>query len=308
VFCYIGIAFVGYVLFRIGFFLYTYFFPANLSLSQYGAKNGAWALVTGASDGIGKGFVDEVASRGFNVLLVSRTSSKLEEAVKELQNKYPSQQFDFLALDVAKPSVAVSSLVEEIAAALEKSGRKLTLLVNNVGVNTAIPTDFTDISTESIEEQIRVNITFTTLLTHRLIPLLKQNPKSGIVFLSSVTWTFPAAPLLSVYGATKGYDAILGRSLHYELKRYGIDVISISPGFVASTMSGFKRTSFSVTSPRQTAQDTFAKLGRFVEISPSFPHGLQRLVVGLIPDSIAAKHIHTTLQQTRSKLLAKTSK
>jgi len=252
--------------------------------------------------------VEELAQRGFNVLLVSRTASKLEDSVKELKNKYPSQEFDFLALDVAKPSQTVTSLVEEIAAAVEKPSRKLTLLINNVGVNTAIPTDFTDISTESVEEQIRVNITFTTLLTHRLIRLLKQNPKSGIVILSSITWSFPAAPLLSVYGASKGYDAILGRSLHYELKRYGVDVISVSPAFVASSMSGFKKTSFLVTSPRQTARDTFAKLGRFVEITPSFPHGLQRLLTGLIPESLASNRIHTTLQDTRSRLLAKAAK
>jgi len=308
VFYYIGLATVCYIVFQVAYFLYTYFYPGDLSLTKYGAKTGAWALVTGASDGIGKGFVEELAGRGFNVLLVSRTASKLEAAVKELKEKHPSQEFECLAMDIANPSQSVSSLVEEIAAAVEKPSRKLTMLINNVGVNTDLPTDFTDISTESVEEQIRVNISFTSLLTHRLIPVLKQNPKSGIVILSSITWTFPAAPLLSVYGATKAYDAILGRSLHYELKRYGIDVISISPGFVASSMSGFKRTSFSVTSPQQTARDTFAKLGRFVEVSPSFSHGLLRRAINLVPESIAANHLHKTMQQTRARQLAKSKK
>jgi len=306
VFYYIGLATVGYILYRVAVFLYTYFFPGDLSLSKYGAKTGAWALVTGASDGIGKGFVEELAERGFNVLLVSRTASKLEAAVKELKSKYSSQEFEYLAMDIAKPSQTVSSLVEEIAAAIEKPSRKLTMLINNVGLNTDIPTDFADISTESIEEQIRVNISFTSLLTHRLISLLKQNSNSGIVLLSSITWTFPAAPLLSVYGATKGYDALLGRSLHYELKRYGVDVISISPGFVVSSMSGFKRPSFLVTTPKQTARDTFAKLGRFVEVSPSFPHGLMRLAINLLPESVASNHLHSTMTNTRARLLAKT--
>jgi len=221
--------------------------------------------------------------------------------VKELSSKYPTQKFEFLAQDVAKPSVPVSVLVEEISKAVEN--RQLTLLVNNVGLNTAIPTDFTDISVESIEEQIRVNVTFTTLLTHRLIPHLKKNKKSGIVILSSLTWTFPSAPMLSVYGATKAYDAVLARSLHTELKSTGIDVIAVSPGFVVSTMSQFKRTSFTVTSPVQTAIDTFAKLGRFAEVTPSFPHGIIRAAIGLLPAPLAIYQIHADLRTSRAKML-----
>jgi 17beta-estradiol 17-dehydrogenase / very-long-chain 3-oxoacyl-CoA reductase len=298
---YLGLGLVLYWGVQIGIFLYTYFFPADGSLSKYGAKTGAWALVTGASDGVGKGYVEQLAKLGFNVFLVSRTEAKLKEIVQELSAKYPSQKFEFLAQDVANPSVPVSALVDQISSAVEN--RQLTLLVNNVGLNTAVPTDFADISVESIEEQIRVNVTFTTLLTHRLIPHLKKNKKSGIIILSSVTWTFPSAPMLSVYAATKAYDAVLARALHTELKNTGIDVIAVSPGYVVSSMSQFKRTSFTVTSPMQTAIDTFSKLGQFGEITPSFPHALIRAAISLVPSGIATKQIHSGLRASRAKML-----
>eukprot|EP01103_Thecamoeba_quadrilineata_P018893 TRINITY_DN743_c0_g2_i1.p1 TRINITY_DN743_c0_g2~~TRINITY_DN743_c0_g2_i1.p1 ORF type:complete len:319 (-),score=53.40 TRINITY_DN743_c0_g2_i1:120-1052(-) len=306
VLCYLGLGLILYWVYYLANFAYIYFFPADVSLSKYGAKNGAWALVTGASDGIGKGFVEQLAKLGFNVFLVSRTATKLEEIVKEFSSKYPGQKFEYLAVDVAKPSVSVSTLVEEIVTAIQNY--PVTLLINNVGLNTAIPTEFTDISVESIEEQIRVNVTFTTLLTHSMIPHLKQNKKSGIVILSSITWTFPTAPLLSVYAATKAYDAVLGRSLHTELKSSGVDVIAISPAFVASSMSQITKTSFTVMSPLQTAVDSLAKLGRFAEVTPSFPHGLTRTVIGLIPYPIACSQIYSNLKATRAKMLRRNNK
>jgi len=146
-------------------------------------------------------------------------------------------------------------------------------------------------------------VTFTTLLTHRLIPQLKQNKKSGVVILSSITWTFAAAPLLSVYAATKAYDAVLAKALHTELKSSGVDVIAISPHFVASAMSQIKNTTFTVLSPLQTAVDTFSKLGRFAEVTPSFSHGLIRTVMGLVPSQIAGPQILSSLKVTRAKML-----
>eukprot|EP01103_Thecamoeba_quadrilineata_P018894 TRINITY_DN743_c0_g3_i1.p1 TRINITY_DN743_c0_g3~~TRINITY_DN743_c0_g3_i1.p1 ORF type:complete len:314 (-),score=62.20 TRINITY_DN743_c0_g3_i1:217-1158(-) len=297
----LGLGLVLYWIYYILKFAYTYFFPADGSLLRYGAKTGAWALVTGASDGIGKGFVQQLAKLGFNVFLVSRTASKMESIVKELSSQYPEQKFEFLAVDVAETSVSVSSLVEEIATTIQN--RQLTILVNNVGLNTEIPTDFIEIPVKSIEDQIRVNVTFTTLLTHRLIPQLKQNKKSGIVILSSITWTFASAPLLAVYAATKAYDAVLAQALNTELKSSGVDVIAISPHFVASAMTQIKNASFTVASPVQTAVDTFTKLGRFAEVTPSFAHGLIRTVMGLVPSQISASQIHQSLRTTRTKML-----
>jgi len=171
----IGAVTLLFSLVKLGLFLLTYVIrpTGKYQPKTYGAKTGAWAVVTGSSDGIGKGFAEELARDGFNVYLVSRTESKLKELAESLTSQFKVQA-KYLALDLSKGSV--SDNVKAIQKSVEKLSEEgpISLLINNVGVNTEIPVHFEEMTTDEIEYQVNINITFTTLLTHAFIPILKK--------------------------------------------------------------------------------------------------------------------------------------
>jgi len=304
IFTVIGIVVSVYCLLQLLHFLY-FFFLAKPNLSAYGPKAGNWALVTGASDGIGKGFVEELARAGFNVALVSRTEAKLQQLAQHLKDTY-SVETRYLSIDASSASQMTQNL-ERIKSLV--ADVPLRVLVNNVGVNTKFPTLFIDMTEEEIDSLIQVNVVFHTRITQALLPQLKKaSGRCAIIDLSSISATLPGAPFLSVYAASKAYISIFSRTLHYELSSRNIDVIAISPAFVASSMSGFKKTSLMVTSPTQTARDTFSKLGKYAEVTPSWTHAIQRFVMSTAPASLVVSQTYNVMKTTREKLLQREQK
>jgi 17beta-estradiol 17-dehydrogenase / very-long-chain 3-oxoacyl-CoA reductase len=300
----VGAGFLLYLAFLVIRFVLNYVVLNKPNLSVYGAKTGAWALVTGSSDGIGKGFAEELARAGFNLVLVSRTESKLNELAQQLREQFKVQT-KVLAVDVSSAS-ALPKTLEDIHTLV--SDIPLTILVNNVGVNTDIPVSLEEHTDEEIDRLVQVNVVFHTKITRALIPHLKKNKRSAIVDLSSITQAFPTSPLLSVYAATKAYIATLSKAVHTELASQNVDVIAVSPAFVASAMSGFKKGSILVTLPNQTALDSLSKLGKYLEVTPSLVHALERLVVNLLPVSIVGPQIYKSMKDTREKLLKRKAK
>jgi 17beta-estradiol 17-dehydrogenase / very-long-chain 3-oxoacyl-CoA reductase len=217
-FAYIGLATAVYVLIVVLRWLFAHCMPSFLcgaNLKTYGAKKGAWAVVTGASDGIGKGVARALAARGMNVVLVSRTAAKLDAVAKEIKDKYSKCETKCVAVDVgaANTKAVVQTVVDGV------QGLNVTMLINNVGVNTdgGFPAELSDHSEQEVENMVRVNCLFTTLLTRAFVPILKKNvsPRSAIVNLGSISSLFPMA-MMPVYAATKAFD---GTGLHKELSR-----------------------------------------------------------------------------------------
>jgi len=298
---------VGLCLFK---FIKTYFLSKNgvYLPSKYGARNNSWAIVTGSSDGIGKGFAEELARDGFNLILVSRTESKLKDLSASIASQF-KVEVKFVALDVSSRD-QMQQNISKISDAI--GNLSVTVLVNNVGVNTDVPVEFAEMTKDEIDYQINVNVLFITHLTRALIPTLlnsanSKKTHSAIINVSSYTAEMPAAPFLSVYAGTKGYVTLWSKALAAELSSMKCDVLCISPAFVASAMSGIKKTSFLVTSPTQTARDSLGKLGSLVEVTPSFSHGLQRFVVGFLPDFIVIPKIHSQMASTRQRQLKRKS-
>lgn len=281
-------------------FVYDQFINKKVDLAKYGAGKGSWALVTGASDGIGKGYAEELARAGFNLIIVSRTQSKLQELANKLKEEF-KVQVSFVALDLANCDVnsALLQINEEL------QGKQITFLVNNVGLNTEYPTLFTDMTEKDIDDQIFVNVTFTTKLTKLVVPFLTKNPKSGIIFLSSILASAPTTPYLSVYAATKAYDAALSKALYMELKPQGVDVFATSPYFVVSAMSGFKKSSFLVASASAVAKESFTRLGLETENTTSLSHYLIRKVFEFVPAQILGPYMSKVMKQTRERQMSK---
>jgi len=291
-------------------FVYTYFVLVEPKLKTYGAGSGAWAVVTGASDGIGKGFAQVLAKYKFNVVLISRTESKLNELAKELESTH-GVQTRVVSVDVGDANQMTANL-EKITSVIS-SLDKVTILVNNVGVNNAgeVPLPLEEQQEEDIVRIINVNVVFTTRITKRLLPFLRKNKdsRSAIINLSSIAQTFSSSPFLATYAATKAYDAVLAQGLAVELKSQGVDVLAVSPGYVVSNMTRIRRTSFFVTAPQTTAKSALAKLGSYHhELTPDFSHALMRFGLNLLPSPVADHFILQGMNDVKKRLLQKREK
>jgi len=221
-------------------FVWTHFLRPKADLRKYGSQSGAWAVVTGCTDGIGLGYARKLGEAGFNLILISRNEDKLREVAKQFNTKTKT-----VAVDCSNLSNAT---FDAILNAVE--GLDVGVLVNNVGVNTSCPDDFEKTPYEEIQRIYDVNVSFTSKLTYLFIPILQKRKKSLILIISSVTGA-RSNPLLSAYAGSKAFNDIFARSLHTELAFKGIDALSVTPAYVVSNMSKLKRSSFFCADGRQ---------------------------------------------------------
>jgi 17beta-estradiol 17-dehydrogenase / very-long-chain 3-oxoacyl-CoA reductase len=146
----------------------------------------AWALVTGASGGIGKQLSHELATGGFNVVLHGRNASKLERVRAELAAEHPSRSFRILVVDAARVAAATNDAdSNDWAAALEDIN--LNVVINNAGGSTERKVDVLDrLSADRLITDASVNALFPTLLLRQLIPLLHRNGPGLIINVGSL--------------------------------------------------------------------------------------------------------------------------
>jgi 17beta-estradiol 17-dehydrogenase / very-long-chain 3-oxoacyl-CoA reductase len=168
-----------YRIIRVLSFISNFFRSSRLPKLLHAGKEN-WALVTGASDGIGFGFAEELASRGFHIILHGRNEQKLKGCQERLSKNYPQAKTRLYVADATQPFS-----VELLNAAVE--GTHLTLLVNNVG---GFPlNDFPlaqDYTSEQIDMLINLNVGFTTKIDRELLPTLIKNEPSAILNISSL--------------------------------------------------------------------------------------------------------------------------
>jgi 17beta-estradiol 17-dehydrogenase / very-long-chain 3-oxoacyl-CoA reductase len=218
-------------------FFYLHCLCSN-SLRCYRAKSGGWALVTGASAGIGEAFVEELAKRGLNVILVARSGQTLEEISLRLREKYEIQ-----TLVISADCGNVEESIAKISSSIK--GLPLTMLVNNVGVEFGEPSPLLEKSIDQVDGMIDINVRFTTLLTMKLLPVLIQNTTStvrgAVINVASVAHNV-SPPLVAVYSGTKSYTTTFSQSLSSEIRTHypgtPVDVMCVRPGFVETKMSG----------------------------------------------------------------------
>jgi 17beta-estradiol 17-dehydrogenase / very-long-chain 3-oxoacyl-CoA reductase len=208
-----------------------------------------WALVTGCTSGIGEAFADVLAKRGFNILLVSRSEAKLKEVAANLKAKYPSIKTAHVVSDAGSADPAN---ITAVVAAAERL--KLKILINNVGVGTELPVLYENTPVADIEHMINVNIRYATLLTQRLIPIMKRHGRGAIVNVSS-TSAFLHPPYLAVYGATKSYNLGFSNAIRDELASADvpIEVLALTPGFVVTALTKIPRATLEVCSAEACA-------------------------------------------------------
>ena len=199
-------------------------------LSKY--RKGTWAVVTGATDGIGLGFARQLAQKGFKVVLVSRNPQKLEKVASALTEEFKVEVKvvvrDF-AECVKNPVEYFRNLVGEL------EDLDISILVNNVGMGS--PGRLHRKPLNKVLDTNALNLWPVVLLTKLLLPKLQKAP-SLIVNLSSVASITPICGS-SVYCATKSYDDLFSLFLREELKyrSSGIDVVSLQPAYVDTPLT-----------------------------------------------------------------------
>jgi 17beta-estradiol 17-dehydrogenase / very-long-chain 3-oxoacyl-CoA reductase len=261
---------------------------------------GKWAIVTGATDGIGKAYAQELAKRGMSVLLISRTQSKLDAVKSEIEEACPKVSVDTLAIDFNEFGDAEKSQVADKIKAMGDVG----MLVNNVGVSYPFPLYFHELSDDEVQSLLTLNLNSLTWMTRLVLPTMIEQKRGAILNIGSSAGE-RASPLLAGYSAAKGYVERFSESLHHEYKSKGIFVQCQKPYFVVSKLSKYRKPSLFVPSASKYVKCALSYLGGPAVAQPYWAHAIATTMFDALPQSIVHSRVMAFHLGIRKKGLAK---
>jgi short-subunit dehydrogenase len=245
---------------------------------NFAERYGPWALITGASAGIGAEFARQLAEQGLNLVLVARRRERMEDLARRLESENNIQVL-CVAADLAQRDFlpAILRATESI---------DVGLLVNNAGFGVA--GNFLAHDLERELALLDVNCRALLILTHRFGTQMARRNRGGIVLVSSVS-AFIATPFEANYAASKVYELFLAEALRYELSQQGIDVLALCPG---STETEFHQISGSRPVAAMPVQPVVRlALHRLGKKPIAIPGWHNRLLVGLL--KCTPRRLHT---------------
>ena len=190
----------------------------SVSLKNKLRSYGPWAIVTGASSGIGRELVERLAEAQLNIVMVGRNEKALDEVRASIEPYNVGTQ-------VILGDLSQRDQVEKVIQKTE--GLDIGLFVASAGFGTS--GEFIESSLEDELNMLEVNCTALFIMTHHFARLFKERGKGGIILLSSMVG-FQGAPYAAHYAATKAYVQSLGEALAVELKSTGVRVLAAAPG------------------------------------------------------------------------------
>ena len=217
-------------------------------------KYGHWALITGASSGIGRHYAIQIASHGINVVLIARNKTKLNFLKEDIVKKYNVKVL------VISADLTHDESIEEVFKRTQKL--EIGLLVNNAGKEDS--NHFLEISQDNHIQTINLNVQVPLLLTHHFGSKMVQRKKGGIINMSSIV-AYQGVPYISNYAATKSYNLIFSEGIAAEFKNHNVDVLAVTPGFTDTNLASvydFKGTPFKPLKPQYVARKALKALGR----------------------------------------------
>lgn len=225
-------------------------------MTNFKEKYGPWALITGATSGIGEEIAKEIASRGINIVLVARKTDELELKSSALKTKY----------NINTKTISADLSTNEGIEIIKSSTNELSigLLAISAGLEVNGAFEKNDIQKEL--KVVQININATLLLTHHFSKKMVDNSKGGILLVSSLSGHMPN-PYFANYAGTKAYVLNFGASLYGELKPKGVDVTILSPGLTSTPMTkdngvDFSKTPMQSMSPKDVAKTGVNALGK----------------------------------------------
>lgn len=190
---------------------------------------GRWAVVTGASGGIGLEFCKVLAAMGCNLVMVAIEDRILEEAAYEVATRYNVQTIP-QTLDLTRKEAPL-----RVCALLDSHHIEPYILINNAGIFSFSAVD--DTSEAKIDRFVDLHVRATTQLCREFALRMKNRGEGRILNMSSMSCWMPM-PGIALYSATKAYIRVLSRAMHYELKDSGVTVTVACPGGIATDLFG----------------------------------------------------------------------
>ncbi|MBK9794685.1 MAG: SDR family NAD(P)-dependent oxidoreductase [Sphingobacteriales bacterium] len=262
--------------------------------NKFKDKYGDWAIITGASSGIGVEFAHQIAEKGLNVVLVARRKELLDSLAAELSAKY-KVECKILSADLSKDGFQFDIL--DATKDLE-----VGLLVNNAGMN--CEGHFYRGSLERNLQMLQLNTKAPFILAYEFGKQFISRGKGGIIFTSSIS-AFSAHPYLSHYAATKAYILSLAESMNYEFKDKNVDVIAVCPGMTKSEMTKGMKDGPMLMEAAPVVKITLDNLGKEAYVVPGFLNKAQVFLSSRILNRDGAKNLSGALLK---KMLPATNK
>lgn len=233
---------------------------------MFSSRYGPWAVVTGASSGIGRQLAILVAARGLDLLLVGRDRVRLEETATAVRGH--GREARIVVADLAQPD-ALAALAQATKNA------SVGLLILAAGFGRGGP--FLDSDDEVQRSMVEVNCTSVMALTHYFAPGMVQRGRGGVLLIASLLG-FHGIPYAAHYAATKAYVQSFGEALGVELSGTGVDVLVSSPGPTATRFGETAGMRLGKAMQAQdVARDTLEALGRSRTVLPG---ALTKLLLG----------------------------
>jgi short-subunit dehydrogenase len=186
---------------------------------------GKWALITGASAGIGVALAEELAAGGSNLVLTARRKDRLDELAQRLEAKHKIKTAVFAA------DLTELDAPQKIYDFTSSQGIEIDLLINNAGFGAygGLPS----IEVKRLLDMVQVNCSAVVHLTRLFLPHMVARKRGDILILAS-TASFQAVPYISTYAATKAFDLLFAEGLAEEMRPHGIRVCALCPGSTES--------------------------------------------------------------------------
>ena len=220
-------------------------------------KYGSWALITGASSGIGKELAMNIAACGLHTILVGRNESKLESLKSEIERRY-SVEAIIIASDLGTDPI--DKIIEVT------TDKDIGLLVASAGFGTS--GNFINNSVHAETNMLNVNCKALLELTHYCANRFVDKKRGGIILLSSMV-AFQGVPYSSNYASTKAYVQTLAEGLYHELKPHNVDVLAAAPGPVTTGFGQRANMKMDMSlTPEQVAIPILEALGRKMTVLP----------------------------------------
>lgn len=230
-------------------------------MSEFAARYGQWAVVAGASEGIGAAFAHSLAQRGMHLLLIARRERLLGDLAAELRDVFG-----------VETRCLVQDLADDALAEVLARGT-MDLDIGVVVYNAAlVPVGhFVDAAPSDLETLVRVNVRGPVTVLRTLLPAMVERRRGAVVLMSSLAG-FQGAPRIAGYAASKAFNTILGESLWAELREHGIDVIACCAGATSTPgyRRAFNRDAPGMMAPGKVAEQTLAALGGGPRVVPGF--------------------------------------